>query len=75
MSPERFDATGTPYVADGVVAFDLRVISQTRAGDHTIVVGLVESTANGINREPLLRFNRNYGTFAGVAYQGDDYPV
>lgn len=56
-------ATGTPLL-DGAVAYlECRVVHAYPGGDHTIIVGEVESTAIG-ERKPLAYFRGGYSQLA-----------
>lgn len=55
-------ATGSPRVADPLVAFDCRVVSSDRIGTHHVLFGEVVDIHAGSRGSPLIYANRSYGT-------------
>lgn len=72
-----FDAHGVPWVSDATAWFDATVHDVLPAGDHVMVLGLVEDLGQGSEdgREPLVFLNGGYGTFArpGDGFRADDF--
>ncbi len=54
--------TGSPLIADHLVAFDCRLAHSFRVGSHQIFVGHVEDTRIRSGHAPLIYSNRGYGT-------------
>ena len=59
--------TGSPRVADGLVAFDCRLKSQERIGTHHVFIGEVENIHAAERGSPLIYANRAYGTPQALA--------
>lgn len=53
--------TGSPRVADPLVAFDCRIQSAQRIGTHHVFIGEVQETCLPANGTPLVYANRAYG--------------
>lgn len=56
------DANGTPHLTDCLSRFDCLTRDQHDAGDHTIIVGLVQNAAHGPG-QPLVFAQGAYGFF------------
>ncbi len=54
--------TGSPLIADHLVAFDCRLAHSFQVGSHLIFVGHVEDTRIRTGHAPLIYSNRGYGT-------------
>lgn len=60
-------ATGAPILTDALAWIDCSSYAVHDAGDHEIVVGLVEELAGGTGDDlPLVFFRSRYGTFQPV---------
>ena len=55
---------GVPLLADALAALECGIVAEHAAGDHSIVVGPVESLRTSPSEDPLIFFG---GAFAGVA--------
>lgn len=53
-------ATGAPRLADGLVAFDCRLLSAERVGTHHVFIGAVEAVTSGASGAALVYANRAY---------------
>ncbi|MBM7068435.1 flavin reductase family protein [Actibacterium sp. 188UL27-1] len=56
------DTNGTPHLTDCLSRFDCLTHAQHDAGDHTIIVGLVQNAAHSIG-QPLVFAQGAYGFF------------
>lgn len=68
----RFETGATlavPLIADSLAQIECATSQIFISGDHAIVVGLVEA-ARIHDGEPLLYFERNFGTFAPLPQSG-----
>ncbi|MEM6620495.1 MAG: LysR substrate-binding domain-containing protein [Pseudomonadota bacterium] len=70
---DRFDcadwlpmASGSPRVIDPLVAFDCKIISDTRIGTHHVLVGEVTDIFTADRGTPLIYANRAYGRTARI---------
>ncbi|MFH8447228.1 flavin reductase [Streptomyces sp. NPDC018026] len=70
----RTETTGSPVLAGAVAWVDCTVSAVHEAGDHFIVVGLVEDLAIGEPASPLLSFQGGYGTVASPALAASGVP-
>jgi flavin reductase (DIM6/NTAB) family NADH-FMN oxidoreductase RutF len=59
VGPSPFPAEGDPVIADALVRLGCRVVGAHGAGDHVLIVGLVESAALA-GGAPLIRWAREY---------------
>ena len=59
VGPSPFPAEGDPFVQDVLVALGCRVRRSERAGDHVLVLALVEH-ARLAGERPLVRYDRGY---------------
>lgn len=58
----RVDPDGTPILLDTIAVIRCRRYAVYEAGDHSIVVGQVESVDDGEDGAPILYFDRTYRT-------------
>lgn len=58
----RVDPEGTPILLDTLAVMYCRRDAVYAAGDHSIIVGLIERVEDGQGGEPLVYFDRTYRT-------------
>jgi flavin reductase (DIM6/NTAB) family NADH-FMN oxidoreductase RutF len=56
--------TGSPLLPDVSAWFDCKKYQTMDSGDHTIFIGEVLSAHGNIGKQPLIYFNRQWGSFA-----------
>ena len=56
----RLDPNGTPILLETLAVMICRLDAVHRAGDHSIVVGMVERIEDGSEGKPLLYYDRTY---------------
>ncbi|MBW3634370.1 MAG: flavin reductase family protein [Chloroflexi bacterium] len=67
-------SNGMPILIDDAIAYAAcRIIQAIEAGDHTIVIGLVEEAQPpSPENQPLIYFRRGYGTVRPLAAERDE---
>ncbi|MCG8622903.1 MAG: flavin reductase family protein [Proteobacteria bacterium] len=59
----REAVTGSPMLAECLVAFDCTLYQRTRVGTHYVFIGAVEAIDNPNEGDPLVYAQRSYGRF------------
>jgi flavin reductase (DIM6/NTAB) family NADH-FMN oxidoreductase RutF len=60
----REEATGAPILEDALAWLDCTLWKTVEAGDHTVIIGQVETGDSREDGHPLLYFRGRYGTVA-----------
>jgi len=60
----RTEATGAPILDDALAWLDCTLWKTVEAGDHTVIIGKVETAGFREDGDPLLYFRGRYGTVA-----------
>jgi flavin reductase (DIM6/NTAB) family NADH-FMN oxidoreductase RutF len=61
--------TGSPILPDALGWLDCRLYNQVEAGDHSIFIGEVVAAGNAGNGQPLMYYNRTWGTYSPLEIQ------